>query len=103
MRRPLGDSPDFSIGKPIPLAIEKPDGVLSVLPHTREDICDRGKSVLGFWDWTDSRSSRSRGTRTARILGCGFASSDGASGLRVLRLSAADLARARSSGANLGR
>ncbi len=33
----------------IPLATGRPDGVLSVLAHSREDTWDRRASVLGFW------------------------------------------------------
>src|SRR3989442_13543422 len=57
-----------------PLVIGRPDGVLSVLPHSREDTWDRRASVLGFWVSTDFASNGSRGKWTARGHECGSGS-----------------------------
>jgi hypothetical protein len=62
-----------------PLAIGKPDGVLSVLPHSREDTWDRRASVLGFWVWRVFGSSGSSGRGTHRMRACACALSGEAS------------------------
>ena len=63
---------DVSINrdKATPLAIGRPDGVLSVLAHSREDTWDRRASVLGFWAWRVFGSSGSSGSRTHRMRAC---------------------------------
>jgi hypothetical protein len=63
---------DVSINrdKATPLAIGKPDGVLSVLPHSREDTWDRRASALGFWVWRVFGSSGLSGRGTHRMRAC---------------------------------
>src|SRR5262245_47953103 len=58
------------------MAIGRLDGVLSVLPHSREDTWDRRASVLGFWVSRGFASRRSLGRATHRAAERGSRSND---------------------------
>ena len=81
----------------IPLAIGRSDGVLSVLPHSREDRWDRGAIVRGFWVLPGFRVRRveweADGAR-ARLRDPDRAARHPR--LRMFRLWTTDVARARS-------
>jgi hypothetical protein len=88
-------------GTAIPLATGRPDRVLSVLPHSREDTWDRRASVHGFWPGGISGRSRRLGGRWGSAADLARAARPPR--LRVFQLSAADLAGPRPRGADLGR